>query len=456
MYFEDTIAAISTPQGEGGIGIVRISGSRAEAIGLRLFRFCKGSSFTSHFLHYGAVMMPDSDTMIDEAMAVLMRAPHSYTREDVLELHCHGGMLVTERALASALACGARLAEPGEFTRRAFVNGRIDLVQAEAVMDVISAKTDASLALAQRQRAGALSARIDAIRHTLTRNLAFIEAYIDFPEDDIGEADIIALRTGVSDALDEIDSLLAGFDEGRILREGISVLIVGKPNVGKSSLLNCLLKENRAIVTHIPGTTRDIIEETVNLGGLAVRLLDTAGIRHTEDVIEREGIDRALDKIPLADLVLFVLDSARSFNDEDRLILDAVYGKTTIAVLNKSDLPLALEFPPELSEMPHVALSAGTGMGIDGLRELIRTTFLCGSALDSREFVAISRARHRDALTSARSALQQFLSGLGEGRELEILAIDLRDSLSAVGQVTGETTTDDILDVVFSAFCIGK
>jgi tRNA modification GTPase len=456
MYIEDTIAAISTPQGEGGIGIVRISGSRAEAIGLRLFRFRRGDAFTGHFLHYGAVVAPDNGAVLDEAMAVLMRAPHSYTREDVLELHCHGGMLVVERILASALACGARLADPGEFTRRAFINGRIDLVQAEAVMDVIAAKTEASLALAQRQRAGSLSARMDTIRRALTRSLAFIEASIDFPEDDIGETDTAALRSGVGDALDGIGSLLDGFDEGRILREGISVLIVGKPNAGKSSLLNRLLKENRAIVTHVPGTTRDIIEETVNLGGLAVRLLDTAGIRHTDDVVEREGISRALDKIPLADLVLFVLDSSRPFSDEDRLILNAVQGKTAIAVLNKCDLPPLLQLPPEMVGMLRVTLSAGTGAGIDGLRESIRTTFLHGSALDSREFVAISRARHRDALTSARSMLQQFLSGLDRGRELETLAIDLRDALSAVGQVTGETTTDDVLDVVFSSFCIGK
>ncbi|KAA0889716.1 tRNA uridine-5-carboxymethylaminomethyl(34) synthesis GTPase MnmE [Oryzomonas rubra] len=456
MYIEDTIAAIGTPQGEGGIGIVRVSGSLAEAIGLRLFRFCKGAAFASHFLHYGAVVAPDGDAVLDEAMAVLMRAPRSYTREDVLELHCHGGMLVVERTLAAVLACGARLAEPGEFSRRAFVNGRIDLVQAEAVMDVIAAKTEASLALAQRQRAGALSERIETIRRALTRSLAFVEASIDFPEDDIGETDTVALRSGVSEALDDIGSLLAGFDEGRILREGISVLIVGKPNAGKSSLLNRLLKENRAIVTHVPGTTRDIIEETVNLGGLAVRLLDTAGIRHTDDVVEREGINRALGKIPLADLVLFVLDSARPFSDEDRLILDAVKGKTTIVVLNKSDLPPIIDLPPTVGEMPRVALSAGTGTGIDDLREVIRTTFLHGSVLDSREFVAISRVRHRDALVSARSALHRFLSGLDEGRELETLAIDLRDALYAVGQVTGETTTDDILDVVFSSFCIGK
>ncbi|HEX9079319.1 MAG TPA: tRNA uridine-5-carboxymethylaminomethyl(34) synthesis GTPase MnmE [Desulfuromonadaceae bacterium] len=456
MYVEDTIAAISTPQGEGGIGIVRISGSQAEAIGLRLFRFCRGSAFASHFLHYGTVVDPAGGTAIDEAMAVLMRAPRSYTREDVLELHCHGGMLVTERVLASALACGARLAEPGEFTRRAFINGRIDLIQAEAVMDVITAKTEAALALAQRQRDGALSVRIEAIRQGLTRSLAFVEASIDFPEDDIGETDTVALRADVATALDEVAALLAGFDEGRILREGISVLIVGKPNAGKSSLLNCLLRDNRAIVTHIPGTTRDIIEESVNLGGLAVRLLDTAGIRHTDDIVEREGITRALDKIPLADLVLFVLDSSQPFSDEDRMILHALEGKTTIAVLNKSDLPQCMEFPPQVALMPQASLSARSGTGIDALRDLIRTTFLHEAALDSREFVALSRARHRDTLVTAHSALRQFLSGLDAGRELETLAIDLRDALFAVGQVTGATATDDVLDVIFSSFCIGK
>lgn len=456
MYIEDTIAAISTPQGEGGIGIVRISGPDACAIGLRLFRFSRGHAFRSHVLHFGAITEPDGGAVIDEAMAVLMRAPRSYTCEDVLELHCHGGMLVTERVLAAALACGARLAEPGEFTRRAFINGRIDLVQAEAVMDVITAKTEASLALAQRQREGALSLMLAEISRALTRCLAFIEASIDFPEDDIGETDTALLRSDVSAALESIDRLLAGFDDGRILREGISVLIVGKPNAGKSSLLNRLLRENRAIVTHIPGTTRDIIEESVNLGGLAVRLLDTAGIRHTEDLVEREGISRALDRIPFADLVLFVLDASRTFSGEDRLILDAIGTRRAIAVLNKSDLPGSLELSPEVSGMPQVAISAETGAGIDGLRDLIRTQFLHGGALDSREFVTISRARHRDALASSHSALNRLLSGLEDGRELETLAIDLRDALAAVGQVTGETSADDVLDVIFSSFCIGK
>lgn len=456
MYKEDTIAAISTPPGEGGIGIVRVSGDRAEAIGLRLFRFHRGSVFRSHVLHYGTVVEPATGTLIDEAMAVLMRAPRSYTCEDLLEIHCHGGMLVVEQVLAAVLAGGARLADPGEFTRRAFVNGRIDLVQAEAVIDIIRARTDASLHLAQQQREGVLSRRLTEIRQALARSLAMVEAYIDFPEEDIGAADAEGVRRGAEEALTELEQLLAGFEEGRILREGVSVLIAGKPNVGKSSLLNRLLKENRAIVTHIPGTTRDIIEETINLSGLAVRLLDTAGIRHTEDLVEQEGISRALEKIPQADLVVFVIDGSRPFGDEDRFILDAIGSVPVIVALNKSDLPAVAVLPPELQEVPRAAISAASGEGIDALRTKIRSTFIRGGALDSREFVAISRARHRDALVSACGSLRHTLERTCGDIQLETLAIDLRDSLFALGQVTGETTTDDLLDIIFSSFCIGK
>ncbi|CAH2032712.1 tRNA uridine-5-carboxymethylaminomethyl(34) synthesis GTPase MnmE [Trichlorobacter ammonificans] len=456
MYKDDTIAAVSTPPGEGGIGIVRVSGPQAETIGLGLFRFQRGTAFRSHVLHYGTVIDPATGLLIDEAMAVLMRAPRSYTCEDLLEIHCHGGMLVVEQVLAAALAGGARLADPGEFTRRAFVNGRIDLVQAEAVIDIIQARTDASLQLAQRQREGALSGRLAEIVRSLTRSLAMVEAYIDFPEEDIGEADAGGMRRAVVAALAEIEQLLARFEEGRILREGVSVLIVGKPNAGKSSLLNRLLNENRAIVTHIPGTTRDIIEETINLSGLAVRLLDTAGIRHTEDLVEREGINRALEKIPQADLVVFVVDGSRPFGEEDRFILDAIGSAPVVVARNKSDLPVVIELPPEMHRLPQVSMSAASGEGVDALRALIRSTFLRGEALDSREFVAISRARHRDALVSACAALRHALAESGGDLRLETLAIDLRESLFALGQVTGETTTDDLLDIIFSSFCIGK
>jgi len=457
MYIRDTIAAISTPPGNGGIGIVRVSGDRAEAVCTVMFKPLNSGGLQSHRFYFGAVCDPASGELIDEAMAVLMRAPRSFTREDVLEIHCHGGMLVVERVLAAVLQCdGVRLADPGEFTRRAFLNGRIDLLQAEAVMDIISAKSQASLALAQRQREGALSSAIDKVRAAITKSLALVEAYIDFPEDDIGEADTAAIKTAAAASLGDVERLLAGYDEGRIVRDGVAVLIVGKPNAGKSSLLNRLLGENRAIVTHIAGTTRDIIEETAVLDGLAVRLLDTAGIRHTDDLVEKEGISRALECIPLADLVLFVLDASRPFTDEDRLILEAVAGKRIIAVRNKCDLPTQLVLPTECSVLPTVAVSAGNGNGIGQLKTAIRSAVLDEAVLDSREFVAISRARHRDALQETRSALQRFLSGLANGSELELLSIDLREALAAIGQVTGATTTDDVLDMIFSSFCIGK
>lgn len=456
MYFRDTIAAVGTPAGNGGIGIIRVSGDLAPAICKTVFRSVSNGGLISHRFYFGTILDEQTGEIVDEAMAVLMRSPRSYTREDVLELHCHGGMLVVERVLALVLSSGARLAEPGEFTRRAFLNGRIDLVQAEAVMDIIGAKTDAALRLAQHQRAGALSQRISSVGELLLNALALIEAYIDFPEDDLGETDIEAIRSAVSDARSLIGQLIAGFNEGRALREGISVLIIGKPNAGKSSLLNRLLNENRAIVTHIPGTTRDIIEETINLGDLPIRLLDTAGIRHTEDVIENEGINRALNKIPLADVVLFVLDCSRPFDLDDRLIFNALEGSTVIGVLNKCDLPSVLDLPPDFHDMSHVQISANSGQGIETLKETIRTIFFKKGCLDNREFIAISRVRHRDALVSADVALQRFFTGLTSDIHLELLALDLREALSAVGTITGQVTNDDVLERIFSSFCIGK
>jgi len=456
MYVEDTIAAIATPHGSGGIGIVRVSGPEAQAIGLRLFSFCRCTNFVSHYLYNGKVLDPLTGEVLDEVMAVLMKAPRSYTREDVLELQCHGGLLVLERILAAVLNSGARLAEPGEFTRRAFLNGRIDLLEAEAVMDVISSRNEAALALAQRQKEGALSRKIEEIRQLIIYALAFLEASIDFPEDGLDETDIESIISRVHSAHDSISTLLAGFSEGRILRDGLAALIVGKSNAGKSSLLNCLLGENRSIVTHLAGTTRDIIEETVNIEGLAVRLLDTAGIRHTDDIVELEGIDRTLDCIPLADLVLFVHDPTRIFDDDDRRILNALSGKQILVICNKSDLAPECELSSELSAFPSCQVSSATGAGIDDLKRAIRNTFLRHGLLDSREFITISRVRHRDALVSAQEALSKFIDGIGESRESETLAIDLRVALDSVGQVTGECTSDELLDVIFSSFCIGK
>lgn len=454
MYIRDTIAAVSTPPGNGGIGIIRVSGDQAAMVGHTIFRPVYSGGLVSHRFSFGTICDAAGEK-IDEAMAVYMRAPRSYTREDVLELQCHGGWLVVERVLALVLSCGVRLAEPGEFTRRAFLNGRIDLVQAEAVMDIIASKSESALQLAQKQREGVLSKRIEDIRGCLLRALALVEAYIDFPDDDLGDTDVAAIMTSVEEARRIVADLLRTFDEGRIMRDGISVLIVGKPNAGKSSLLNRLLNENRAIVTHIPGTTRDIIEETITFEGLSIRLLDTAGIRHTDDLVEQEGISRALDKIPQADLVLAVFDVSREFSPEDQLILEALADSKTIAVLNKTDLSRRLILPDECRFVAQVGIVALSGEGIDQLKRTVCAQFLHSAASDSREFVALSRARHHDALVSADQSLRQFSGGLLD-RNLELLSLDLRDALQAVGSVTGETATDEVLDLIFSSFCIGK
>ncbi|MBW4053954.1 MAG: tRNA uridine-5-carboxymethylaminomethyl(34) synthesis GTPase MnmE [Proteobacteria bacterium] len=455
MYIRDTIAAVSTPPGNGGIGIIRVSGDLAAVVGNTLFKPVSDGGLVSHRFSFGTICDASTGDVVDEAMAVYMRAPRSYTREDVLEIHCHGGWLVVERVLALVLSCGVRLADPGEFTRRAFLNGRIDLIQAEAVMDIIASKSESALQLAQRQREGVLSKRIDDIRTCLLRALALVEAYIDFPDDDLGETDSASILASVGEARSIIADLLFTFEDGRVIRDGISVLIVGKPNAGKSSLLNCLLNENRAIVTHIPGTTRDIIEETVSFGGLSVRLLDTAGIRHTDDFVEQEGITRALAKIPQADLILAVFDASKEFSREDQLILDALGDHKAIAVLNKTDLHQRFVLPCEGRFVALVRIAALSGDGIDVLKQTVCKQFLHTAVTDSREFVALSRARHRDALVSAEQNLQQFAGGLPDSN-LELLALDLRDALRVVGSVTGQTATDEVLDLIFSSFCIGK
>jgi tRNA modification GTPase len=456
MYLEDTIAAIATPVGCGGIGIVRVSGPDAASIADRVFIKQGSGGLESHRFYYGRIIVPDTGSLIDEGMAVLMRSPRSYTREDVLELHCHGGYLVVQQVLNACLHAGARLSEAGEFTRRAFLNGRIDLCQAESIIDLINSRTEMSLAFAQSQREGSLSASLGEVSGYLRNALALIEAFIDFPEEDLDAAALGQIESLVDRSRESLGALLATYAHGKVIRDGISVLLAGKPNVGKSSLLNALTLEQRAIVSHIPGTTRDVIEEIVNIDGLPVRIIDSAGIRDSHDEIEQEGIRRSLEKLALADLVLFLVDGSAEFDQQDRDLMQAIAAKRYIAVVNKVDLPPVLDEGQFPAGAEIVRISSKHGSGIDGLRSAIFRSFVSEQVLTSRDHVAVTSARHRDILARALQGLEGFRAQLGSGASGELLAIDLRESLAAIGEITGETTPDSILDIIFSSFCIGK
>jgi tRNA modification GTPase len=456
MYLEDTIAAIATPVGCGGIGIVRVSGPDASSIADKVFIKQGNGGLESHRFYYGRIVDPADKSLIDEGMGVMMCAPRSYTREDVLELHCHGGYLIVQRVLDACLRAGARLSEAGEFTRRAFLNSRIDLCQAESIIDLINSRTEMSLAFAQSQREGTLSARLGEITGFLRNALAMIEAFIDFPEEDLDAAALGQIGSLVDRSSESLGVLLDSYAHGKVIRDGISVLLAGKPNVGKSSLLNALTLEQRAIVSHIPGTTRDVIEEIINIDGLPVRIIDSAGIRASHDEIEKEGIRRTLEKLALADLVLFLVDGSAPIDHQDRDLLHAIAGKRFITVVNKDDLPRVLDENELPGGAQIVRISSKNNSGIDQLRSAIFRSFVSGSELTSRDHVAISSVRHRDILARAIEGLNSFRSQLACGVSGELLAIDLRDSLAAIGEITGETTPDAILDIIFSSFCIGK
>jgi tRNA modification GTPase len=451
-----TIIAPATPPGEGGVGIIRLSGGLAEPALLRFFHPSRRpTSLTSHHLYHGHLCSVAGE-LIDEVLAVVMRAPHSFTREDVVEIHCHGGPVVIQRILDLFLENGdVRLARPGEFTLRAFLNGRLDLTQAEAVIDVIRSRSEAACSVAMRQLDGRLSNAIHRFRGELTDLLAFVEAHIDFSEEDIDLPGQKRLVADGRDVLNRMDVLLATFEEGRALREGLSVLILGRPNVGKSSLLNALLGEARAIVTDVPGTTRDTIEESLSLGGLPLRLIDTAGIRDTVDPVEAEGVRRAQDKVASADLILLVVDGSVNVLDEDLLALRACKGSRLILVVSKQDLP-AVPLSEPFALLPSVRLSTHTGEGLAELTLRITALFSTATSREGQESVLLSDRRHRDALLRARRSLGHFCSEAHAATPLEFLAIDLREALQALGEITGETTPDEILDRIFSRFCIGK
>ena len=454
---DDTIAAIATPLGEGGLAVIRLSGAQALEVAERCFvpagqTAVPPTAALTHTLHYGHVVA--AGRTVDEVLLAVMRAPRTLTREDVVEITCHGGILPAKLVLDAVLRQGARLAEPGEFTRRAFLNGRIDLAQAEAVADLIHARTDLALRAANEQLAGKLSRRINDLRDTLLSILAHVEAHIDFPEEDIAPDTRDQIVSRLERGAHFMDELLRTAGEGQILRRGIRAAIIGRPNAGKSSLLNQLLGHDRAIVSPIPGTTRDTIEETANIRGLPVVFIDTAGLREARDEIEGEGIRRSRRSLDQADLVLHVFDASEPLVEADRLHLDEFSGKKRVLVRNKTDLGQHLEFSAGLGA--RVAdVCCLTGQGIEALKDLIKDSVWAGEIRAEMLEVMIN-SRHQDALRRARAATQRTVEALRGGRTLELAVLDLRIAVDAVGEIVGKTTTEDLLDRIFSEFCIGK
>jgi tRNA modification GTPase len=453
---EDTIAAISTPIGEGGIAIIRVSGPRAFEVAERIFHSRRGrvSEFPTHTLHFGTI--GNNGDIIDQVMLAVMRAPRTYTKEDTAEINCHGGVLTARKILALCLQNGARLAEPGEFTKRAFLNGRLDLPQAEAVMDLIRAKSDRAHTTAIHELEGRLSARINAARDKLLTILAHIEAHIDFPEDDIGSEVRDDLVRGTQEVASFVKSLLATAREGKILRDGISVAIVGRPNVGKSSLLNALVGSDRSIVTPIPGTTRDTIDEMVSINGIPFRFTDTAGIRRTRGTAESIGVNRSRKALESSEIVLHVCDLSKPFLRAEIEIVESCRNKRSILVLNKADLKERFCPPASLdSGRQSVRLSATQGDGLDVLRNKLVEMAYSGEVGSAHLDVAINE-RHKSLLEFSYKSLTESLHLLNESVQLELVSQQLRRSLDYMGEVIGKTSTDDILERIFATFCIGK
>lgn len=453
---DDTIAAISTPIGEGGIAIIRVSGPRAFNVADRVFHSSRGkaSEFPTHTLHFGTV--GDNGDIIDQVMLGVMRAPRTYTREDIVEINCHGGVLTARKTLALCLQCGARLAEPGEFTKRAFLNGRLDLTQAEAVMDLIHARSDRAHMAAIHELEGHLSAKIDVARDKLLTILAHIEAHIDFPDDDIGPEIRQDLISGTEEVIRFVESLLATAHEGKILREGISVAIVGRPNVGKSSLLNAFVGRDRSIVTPVPGTTRDTIDETVSIGGIPFHFIDTAGIRRSHGTVETIGVNRSRKALESSEIVLLVCDASKPFGPADADILSACSEKQTVLVLNKSDLKHRFKLPsPTQAKVECIHISATKGTGLDALRAKLVEAAHSGKVGSTHVDVAINE-RHKACLDASFSCLTESLQCFRQSDPLELVSQQLRRSLDCLGDVVGKTSTDDILERIFAKFCIGK
>ena len=454
----DTIAAIATAMSSSGIGIIRISGEDAVTITEKIFRMKNGkklSEMPTHTIHYGHIC--DGEEVIDEVMVLLMRGPKSYTREDTVEIDCHGGVYVMRRVLETVIRYGARPAEPGEFTKRAFLNGRIDLSQAESVIDVIHAKNEFALKSSMKQLSGSVSNAIKEIRGTVLHEIAFIESALDDPEHISLDGYPEQLQGIVEEVSGKIEKLLSTSDNGKILKEGISTVIVGKPNAGKSSLLNTLLGEERAIVTDIAGTTRDVLEEQINLNGIILNIIDTAGIRDTEDVVEKIGVDKAKKYVKDADLIIYVVDSSTALDENDFEIMELLRNKTAVVLMNKSDLqPVTTAEEVKLHlDKPVISISAKEQVGIDTLEEIIKELFFHGEVTFNDE-VYITNIRHKTALQEALNSLHLVVQSIRDGMPEDFYSIDLMNAYEELGSIVGEAVEDDLVNEIFSKFCMGK
>ena len=458
---EATIAAIATAPGEAGIGIVRLSGEKSIEIADKIFKPSKEKSIKNYSprrLIHGHIIDPRSNKTIDEVLITYMKAPYTYTAEDVVEIDCHGGIVPVRKILELVLRMGAVLAEPGEFTKRAFLNGRIDLSQAEAIMDMIQSKTEKGFDIALSQLEGTLSNEVKEIRNTILEMMAHITVNIDFPDDDIEEITYKDLEERAYYIHGKIEKLLKTADTGRIIKEGLNTVIIGKPNVGKSSLLNALLRESRAIVTEIPGTTRDIIEEFVSIQGIPLKIIDTAGIRETEDVVERIGVERSKEIFNKSDLIIFILNASEPLSIEDETIIELIQDKQAIVLMNKTDLPIILEEIKIEELLPGkqlIKISLVDGKGLDVLENAI-VDLVYGGLIKTKESSLITNVRHKHALEKAEESVSDAIKAIQNNLSLDFVEVDIKNCWESLGEIIGETLEEDILDKIFANFCIGK